>query len=152
MLRPGVVYLAPGDAHMEVSGWKGRNCISLRQGEPLHGCRPAADFLFLSAARTFGAGTLAVVLTGMGTDGLDGSQAIRSAGGSVLAQDEATSAVWGMPGRVVAAGLANAVLPVGRIAAALLERTLSRSVGLKDNTRYNPAPRTRPMESPRELF
>jgi two-component system chemotaxis response regulator CheB len=152
VLRPGVVYLAPGDTHMEVSGRKGRSCISLHHGEPLHGCRPAADFLFVSAARAFGSGTLGVVMTGMGTDGLEGSQAVCAAGGSVLAQDEASSAVWGMPGRVVAAGLASAVLPVGRIAAALLERTLSRPAGLNENMHHNPAPNARELESPRELF
>jgi len=152
MLRPGVVYLAPGDSHMEVSGWKGRGVISLHQAQPLHGCRPAADFLFLSAARTFGCGTLGVVLTGMGTDGLEGSLAVRAVGGSVLAQDEASSAIWGMPGRVVAAGLANAVLPIGRISAALMERTLSRSAASNDNMHHNLAPQARPMESPRELF
>ena len=151
-LRPGVVYLAPGDMHMELNGLKGRICVLLHRGEPLHGCRPAADNLFRSAARTFGAGTLAVVMTGMGTDGLEGSLAVRAAGGSVLAQDEATSAVWGMPGRVAEAGLTDAVLPVGRLAAALIERTNARKVAFNDNSHLNPAQHMRPMESHRGLF
>lgn len=153
LLRPGVVYLAPGDVHMEVTGWKGRSSVSLHRAEPLHGCRPAADFLFLSAAHTFGAGTLGVVMTGMGMDGLEGALAVRAAGGAVFAQDEATSAVWGMPGRVTEAGLANAVLPLNRIASALVERISYRGGGLANESHLNPAQQqARSMESPRELF
>lgn len=152
VLRPGVVYLAPGDVHMELKSVRGRIAVMLHRGEPLHGCRPAADNLFRSAAHTFGAATLAVVMTGMGTDGLEGSLAVRAAGGSVLAQDETTSAVWGMPGRVTEAGLADAVLPVGRLASALIERTCARKLACNDKSHLNPAQPLRPMESPRELF
>lgn len=89
--------------------------IRLTEDPPENSCRPAADVLFRSAARLWGGGTLAVVLTGMGRDGLQGSRAIVDAGGSVLAQDEFTSVVWGMPGEVARAGIAAAVLPLGQI-------------------------------------
>jgi two-component system chemotaxis response regulator CheB len=78
--------------------------------------------LFRSAARTFGAGVLAVVLTGMGQDGLRGCEAVKAAGGQVVAQDEATSVVWGMPGFVARAGLANRVLPLSQIAPEIVRR------------------------------
>ena len=157
VLRPGVVYLAPGDLHLEAAGRRTRSTVHLHRGEALHGCMPAADYLFRSAARIFGAGTLAVVMTGMGNDGLEGSLAVRAAGGSVLAQDQATSAVWGMPGRVSEAGLAEAVLPLERIAAALLERTLMKRTAapveaLALHSHINPAQAMRPLEAFRELL
>ena len=96
--------------------------VRLHQLEPLNHCRPAVDYLFLSAARMYGAGTLALVMTGMGADGLKGARAVHEGGGMVLAQDEATSAVWGMPGRVSEAGIASATLPLWGIAGALKER------------------------------
>jgi two-component system chemotaxis response regulator CheB len=121
-LHPGVVWLAPGDMHMEVAVRRGGpECsasaqIKLHSQEPLHHCRPAVDYLFHSAARLYGEGALAVVLTGMGSDGLDGARAVHERGGVVLAQDEASSAVWGMPGRVAEAGIAAAVLPLDALA------------------------------------
>jgi two-component system chemotaxis response regulator CheB len=127
---PGTVWLAPGDSHMEVAprramlGDGDRDSevcsarIRLHQQEPLNHCRPSVDYLFFSAVRIYGAGTLALVMTGMGADGLNGARAVHEGGGMVLAQDEATSAVWGMPGRVSAAGIANATLPLwGSLAA-----------------------------------
>jgi len=123
-LSPGAVWIAPGDSHMEVKiGPQRTPHIVLHQGEPLHHCRPAVDVLFRSLAQTFGAGAMGVVLTGMGADGLEGSRAIVHGGGIVLAQDEASSAVWGMPGRVVAAGLARAVLPLERLGEELVSLT-----------------------------
>ena len=86
--------------------------LHMHDGPQENCCRPAADVLFRSAARCFGAGVLGVVLTGMGQDGMLGAQAIHAAGGQVLAQDEATSVVWGMPRAVAEAGLAQAVLPL----------------------------------------
>ena len=83
---------------------------------------PSVDYLFFSAARMYGAGTLALVMTGMGADGLNGARAVHEGGGVVLAQDEATSAVWGMPGRVSEAGIASATLPLWGIAGALKQR------------------------------
>jgi two-component system chemotaxis response regulator CheB len=126
-VNPGNIYIAPGDAHMEIAravfgGEAGAAEVRLHQSVPLHSCKPAADYLFLSAARLYGAGTLAVVLTGMGSDGLDGSKSVRAAGGVVLAQDEATSAVWGMPGRVSREGVAHQTLPLRNIANAIRQR------------------------------
>ena len=126
-LRAGTVWLAPGDSHMEVKH-VGDNepQLVLHQGDPVHHCRPAADLLFRSMARTAGAGVLGLVLTGMGADGVEGARAIVAAGGSVLAQDEASSAVWGMPGRVVAAGLARAVMSLEAMGDELIALSSSR--------------------------
>jgi two-component system chemotaxis response regulator CheB len=133
-IRPGTVWLAPGDAHMEIAprramaGEQDRGVASfssrvrLHQQEPLNHCRPSVDYLFFSAARMYGAGTLALVMTGMGADGLNGARAVHEGGGVVLAQDEASSAVWGMPGRVSEAGIASATLPLWGIAGALKQR------------------------------
>jgi len=110
---PATVLLAPGGRHMELAGSAGAPRIRLTDDPPENACRPAVDVLFRSAVRLWGAGTLAVVLTGMGRDGLAGARAIHAAGGSVLVQDEFTSVVWGMPGEIARAGLADAVLPLG---------------------------------------
>jgi two-component system chemotaxis response regulator CheB len=96
--------------------------IRLHQREPLNHCRPSVDYLFHSAARVYGAGTLALMMTGMGADGLEGARVIHQRGGMVLAQDEATSAVWGMPGRVSEAGIATATLPLWALAGELEQR------------------------------
>ena len=109
-LEPGYVYVAPGDYHMTIKGRSGP--IELSQGAPENFCRPAVDPLFRSVAAAYGASALAVVLTGMGSDGREGARAITAAGGTVLVQDEASSVVWGMPGAVAQAGLASAVLPL----------------------------------------
>jgi two-component system, chemotaxis family, protein-glutamate methylesterase/glutaminase len=123
-LLPGTIWIAPGDSHMEVKiGPQRTPYIVLHQGEPVYHCRPAVDVLFRSLAQTFGAGAMGLVLTGMGADGLEGSHAIVNVGGTVLAQDEASSAVWGMPGRVVAAGLARAVLPLEGLGDKLISLT-----------------------------
>jgi two-component system chemotaxis response regulator CheB len=114
-LRPGEILLAPGGRHLAVAGDADAPRVRLTDEPPEHSCRPAADVLFRTAAKVWGAGTLGVVLTGMGRDGLGGSKAIVEAGGEVIAQDEFTSVVWGMPGEVVRAGLADAVLPLGQI-------------------------------------
>jgi two-component system chemotaxis response regulator CheB len=122
LVRPGEVWIAPGGFHLEVV--RSGDCVKLRthQGPPENSCRPAVDVLFRSVAQAYGSGTLAVVLTGMGQDGLKGCAEIRAAGGQVLAQDEATSVVWGMPGAVSHAGLADRVLPLGEIAAEINRR------------------------------
>jgi two-component system chemotaxis response regulator CheB len=124
-LEQGTIWVAPGDEHMEIMSqprmaWDGRTArgtaIKLHRQEPLNHCRPSVDYLFHSAVRLYGAGTLALVLTGMGSDGLEGSRAIHNVGGAVLAQDEATSAVWGMPGRVTESGIAVSALPLSALA------------------------------------
>jgi two-component system chemotaxis response regulator CheB len=94
--------------------------IALDDGPLINFCKPAVDPLFSSAAEVWGPKVLALVLTGMGSDGLRGAQAIAAAGGSILAQDEATSVVWGMPGQVAHAGLASALLPLNDIAPKLV--------------------------------
>jgi two-component system chemotaxis response regulator CheB len=120
-IRPGGAWIAPGDFHMSLA----RNGIevqtSLHQAPPENSCRPAVDVLFRSVAEIYGSRALAVVLTGMGQDGLRGCEAIRHAGGRVIVQDEASSVVWGMPGAVVRADLAHEILPLNRIAARIAQ-------------------------------
>jgi len=112
----GGIYVAPGGRHMRVA----RNADGIRivigDDEPINFCKPAVDALFSSAAVVWGPASLALVLTGMGADGTHGSTDIVAAGGSVIAQDEATSVVWGMPRSVAQAGLCSAVLPLDKIA------------------------------------
>ena len=122
-VQPGVVYVAPGDFHLTVLRRNGTAMFALDQGAPQHSHRPAADVLFRSVAEAYGSRALALVLTGMGQDGLCGCEHITTAGGRVLVQDEATSVVWEMPGLVARAGLADAVLPLGEIAGELVRRT-----------------------------
>src|SRR5205807_10149726 len=112
LVEPGQAWVAPGDYHMAVTRSGANVCVKLHQEPEENSCRPAVDVLFRSAAQIYGAGVLAVVLTGMGKDGLRGCQCVREAGGTVLAQDEASSVVWGMPGFVAKAGLAHEVLPL----------------------------------------
>jgi two-component system chemotaxis response regulator CheB len=110
MLEAGHVYVAPGDHHMLIKGRGGP--IMLTQTPPENFCRPAVDPMFRSIAAAYGSAVLAVVLTGMGADGREGAKAIAGVNGTVLAQDEATSVVWGMPAAVAHAGVASAVLPL----------------------------------------
>jgi len=125
-LQPGKVWIAPGDFHMTVARRDGKIVIELNQDAAEHSCRPAVDVLFRSVARTFGPHALAVVLTGMGSDGALGAKAIRDAGGEVLVQDEASSVVWGMPGAVVAAGQADDICALSRVGSEIVRRVTSR--------------------------
>lgn len=112
---PGHIYVAPGDYHLELHR-HGRQLVTrLTKNEPEHFCRPSVNPLFRSAARLFPGGVLAIMLTGMGEDGIEGTREVRDADGYVIAQDEASSVVWGMPGAVVRADLAHQVLPVDQI-------------------------------------
>jgi two-component system chemotaxis response regulator CheB len=121
-LRPGTVYIAPGDRHLTVAR-RGVDVLTrLTDGPPENSCRPAVDPLFRSVAETYGAAVLATVLTGMGQDGRRGAEVLRSAGANVIVQDEASSVVWGMPGAIANAGLADAVVPLGEIASFLISR------------------------------
>lgn len=115
-VNAGTIYLAPGGRHMSVVRRDGIAVIALDDGPLVNFCKPAVDPLFSSAAEVWGPKVLGLVLTGMGSDGLRGAQAIAAAGGSILAQDEPTSVVWGMPGQVAHAGLCSAVLPLDEIA------------------------------------
>jgi two-component system chemotaxis response regulator CheB len=121
-LEPGTITIAPGDHHLHLTGTKTSPVARLSQEPPENYCRPAVDVLFRTAAQTYGAQVLAVVLTGMGQDGCQGARAIVDAGGSVLAQDRASSVVWGMPGAVSTAGLAEEVLPLSGLASAVAQR------------------------------
>ncbi|MEV4141439.1 chemotaxis response regulator protein-glutamate methylesterase [Dactylosporangium sp. NPDC049742] len=122
-VRPGTVYIAPGDFHLEVHRRGTEVITKLNTGPPENFCRPAVDVLFRSVAKTYGGATLAIILTGMGQDGKRGAEQLRTAGAEIVVQDEATSVVWGMPGAVATAGLAHAVLPLGEIANHLISRT-----------------------------
>ena len=115
-VKAGKIYLAPGGRHMRVARSGGNPVITLDDGPQINFCKPAVDPLFASATAVWQAGILAVVLTGMGSDGAQGGKAIVAAGGNVIAQDEATSVVWGMPGAVANAGVCAAVLPLDQIA------------------------------------
>ena len=114
-IKPGNIYLAPGGKHMRVAKQGGSPVIALDDGPPVNFCKPAVDPLFMSAIDVWQGGILALVLTGMGSDGMRGGKDIVAAGGSVIAQDEATSVVWGMPGAVTNAGVCAAVLPLNQI-------------------------------------
>jgi two-component system chemotaxis response regulator CheB len=120
VLTPGCVFLAPGDKHMRVARGPAGRIVTLDRSDPVNFCRPAADPLFETAAAVFGNRLLAVVLTGMGHDGRDGSGHIVKAGGRVIAQDESTSVVWGMPGAIAGAGYAEAVKPLKDLSALAL--------------------------------
>jgi two-component system chemotaxis response regulator CheB len=126
-VRPGEIWIAPGDFHMSVVREPGGCSLVLDQDPPENSCRPAADVLFRSVAEAYGGHSLAVVMTGMGQDGCRGAERIREAGGAVLAQDEASSVVWGMPGFVVRAGLADEVAPLGELASAVVRWTRGRT-------------------------
>ena len=127
-IKAGAAYLAPGGWHLVVSSEPGPPRIRLADDPPENGCRPSADVLFRSAAQRWGARTLAVVLTGMGSDGTRGAHEIDRAGGRVIAQDEASSVVWGMPGAVVASGMRCEVQPLSGIATAIATQVMGRSV------------------------
>ncbi|MBA1154697.1 protein-glutamate methylesterase/protein-glutamine glutaminase [Microvirga mediterraneensis] len=118
-VAPGTILVAPGGRHMGVVSSGGKAAIRLNDGPPENFCRPAVDVLFREAAAVYGASALAVVLTGMGSDGTHGARHLAKAGATVIAQDEATSIVWGMPGSIVKAGLAHEVLPLESIGRSL---------------------------------
>jgi two-component system chemotaxis response regulator CheB len=121
-LEPGTVYIAPGDFHLELQQRGAAVVTRLQQGPPENFCRPAVDVLFRSAATVYGGDVLGVVLTGMGADGRRGSEQLVARGSSVIVQDEATSVVWGMPGAVAGAGLAEEVLALDDLGPATLQR------------------------------
>ena len=121
-LEPGKAWVAPGDHHLIVVRDGTRVRAKVQQEPPENACRPAVDPLLRSVAGVYGGACLAVILTGMGQDGLRGCEAISAAGGPILVQDEATSVVWGMPGFVARAGLADKVLPLSLLAGEIVKR------------------------------
>jgi two-component system chemotaxis response regulator CheB len=130
VILPSQAWIAPGNFHMKVNhtgiDWR----LAMNQESPENFCRPAVDVLFRSLARAYGPHVLGVVMTGMGSDGLLGAQAIRDAGGDIIVQDEASAVVWGMPGLVHASGLADAAYPLSRLALEITRRVL-QSHGLR---------------------
>ena len=120
IVKPGRIYLAPGGRHMRVVRHGAETAIALDDGPPVNFCKPAVDPLFNSAIDVWQGGVMSVILTGMGSDGMRGGKDIVAAGGSVIAQDEATSVVWGMPGAAANAGICAAVLPLNQIAPKLI--------------------------------
>ena len=121
-LLAGRAYVAPGNYHMVVSREVNGAKIHTHQDPPENSCRPAVDVLFRSVAGAYRGGSLGVVMTGMGQDGLRGSEFIREAGGQVIVQDEASSVVWGMPGFVAQAGLADKILPLSDLGLEIVRR------------------------------
>lgn len=121
-LKRGQAWIAPGDYHMTVQRYNGECLLGLNQGATENSCRPAVDVLFRSVVQAYGPNCLAVVLTGMGSDGTRGATGIRDAGGAVIAQDQPSSVVWGMPGSVVNAGLADRVCPLKDVVPEIVRR------------------------------
>jgi two-component system, chemotaxis family, protein-glutamate methylesterase/glutaminase len=120
IVRAGQIYLAPGGRHMRLARHGADAVIALDDGPPVNFCKPAVDPLFTSAIDVWQGGILAVVLTGMGSDGMRGGKEVVAAGGNVIAQDEASSVVWGMPGAAANAGICAAILPLDQIASKLV--------------------------------
>lgn len=142
-LLPGHAYIAPGDFHMMVERSKEGVRIRTQQEQPENSCRPAVDVLFRSVADVFRGDALAVIMTGMGQDGLRGCGRVREEGGQILAQDESSSVVWGMPGYVAHAGLADLILPLGLIASEIVRRVaVGRVPAIRPRPTYFPNARS----------
>ena len=129
-ISPGGIYFAPGNRHLKVAK-RDNTPILLHCDSPAENfCRPAVNVLFRSVAQVYGPSALAIVLTGMGSDGLDGARALVRAGGAIIAQDQASSVVWGMPGAIAQNGLASAVLPLDAMAVHVAALLRKRSAGV----------------------
>ncbi|HKS99694.1 MAG TPA: chemotaxis response regulator protein-glutamate methylesterase [Rugosimonospora sp.] len=128
-VAPGRVFIAPGDHHLQLVQRGTGLHTKLNDGPPENSCRPAVDVLFRSAAGIYRGNALAAILTGMGQDGKRGAEELHAAGAEIVAQDEASSVVWGMPGAVVTAHLAHTVLPLGEIAQHLISRIAAGKAG-----------------------
>jgi two-component system chemotaxis response regulator CheB len=137
VLKPGCAWIAPGDYHMVVSNDRNQVTLRTHQGPPENSCRPAVDVLFRSVANIYRSHALAVEMTGMGQDGLRGCERIHEFGGQILAQDQATSVVWGMPGFVANAGLADKILPLDQLAMEIIRRVRT---GRESSREFKPAP------------
>jgi two-component system, chemotaxis family, protein-glutamate methylesterase/glutaminase len=129
LISAAQAWVARGEHHLVVKQDGNKVRLALHQGPPVNGCRPAVDVLFRAAAEVYGSGVLAVVLTGMGQDGLHGCEKVRQAGGQILVQDEASSVIWSMPGAVAKAGLADQVLPLDHLGHEILRRVQRGSSG-----------------------
>ncbi|MCP5035323.1 MAG: chemotaxis-specific protein-glutamate methyltransferase CheB [Actinomycetia bacterium] len=122
----GTIYVAPGGTHLKLVRDRGRVVMTADDSPPVNSCRPAVDILFQSAVEVYGRNLLGIILTGMGHDGLEGCRAMAARGAPILVQDEETSVVWGMPGAVANAGLADEIVPITHIAGSLIRWTASR--------------------------
>jgi two-component system chemotaxis response regulator CheB len=123
LVEPGKILIAPGDFHMKVASSGGKVRICLDQTPQQNFCRPAVDALFASVGEVYGGSAIVVILTGMGQDGLRGASILKAQGARVIAQDEATSVVWGMPGAVVGAGIAERVVPLDGVVSQIISMT-----------------------------
>jgi two-component system chemotaxis response regulator CheB len=130
-LAPGTIWLAPGAKHLKLARHASGIFLQTDEAPPRNFCRPSVDVLLESVAEIYGGGTLAVILTGMGSDGLHGCEMVRKSGGQIIVQDEASSVVWGMPGAVVRSGLADSVLPLAQIAEAAVHRVMKFRTSIK---------------------
>jgi len=137
-IMPGTAFIAPGGQHMEVRLAGKSPHIHTHRSAPENSCRPSADVLFRSVAMAYDAKSMAVIMTGMGQDGTAGARQIHACGGIVLAQDEATSVVWGMPGSVVRAGIAHRVLPLRQLASEIIGRARIGRMGVTPNHAQHP--------------
>lgn len=137
MILPGHVYIAPGDQHLLIERDGARYVCRLDDGPPVNRHKPSVDVLFRSVAQQVGRNAIGVILTGMGKDGAVGLREMREAGSPTLAQDEATSVVWGMPGEAVALGAAAEVLPLGKVAARVLALAESMDITRSANGNGN---------------
>jgi len=146
VLEPGCAWIAPGDYHMVVESDHRQVTLRTYQGPPENSCRPAVDVLFRSVADIYKPHVLAVEMTGMGQDGLRGCEHIREFGGQILAQDQASSVVWGMPGFVANAGLADKILPLDQLGMEIIRRVRN---GRESTREYKSAPRTVESGHPR---
>jgi two-component system chemotaxis response regulator CheB len=146
VLEPGCAWIAPGDYHMVVASDNRRVMLHTYQGPPENSCRPAVDVLFRSVADVYKPHVLAVEMTGMGQDGLRGCEHIRELGGQILAQDQASSVVWGMPGFVANAGLADKILPLDQLGMEIIRRVRN---GRESTREYKSTPRTVESSIPR---
>lgn len=132
--EPGTVYIAPGGKQMSLRSFGNHVTIRVTDDPPVNSCKPSVEPLFETAADIYGRNTLAVMLTGMGSDGTDGTRRLADLGCDVFAQDEATSVVWGMPGSVVDNGLATKVLPIDRVGPEIASRVAGRSLAGSSRT------------------
>jgi two-component system chemotaxis response regulator CheB len=126
LLAPGCIWIAPGDFHLVVEHENQKFSLHTHQGPRENFCRPSVDVLFRSVAKVYGPSAVGVILTGMGQDGLKGCEALSAAGASIIVQDEASSVVWGMPGFVARAGLAEKILPIDQIGAEIFRRVAAQ--------------------------
>jgi len=122
-LRAGIAYIAPGGSHMELEKQGDETVVIIRKGEAVHNCQPSIDVLFQSVSKIYGAEALGVILCGSSEDGVDGCKAISEKMGHIIAQDEATSLLWGTPKKIVEAGYSDEVIPIGDIAGAIQQQS-----------------------------